>query len=93
MTAPTLTHQNLAAPQEPDGTGALVLSRSSGRVEVGRADPLAAEGVHALTYLSVQRRGRQTSATTGSATSVSVTFTGLTMRANFDGSPAGVVTS
>lgn len=50
MATTELPGQYLATPASPGGTGVLVLSGSSGRVEVARADLLAAQGVHALTY-------------------------------------------
>jgi dienelactone hydrolase len=50
MATTELPEQHLASPAAPCGTGALVLSGSSGRVEVARADLLARHGVHALTY-------------------------------------------
>lgn len=46
----TLPGEVLAAPLSPNGTGVLVLSGSSGRVEADRAELLARQGVHALTY-------------------------------------------
>lgn len=50
MSPQPLPEQHLAAATAANGTGALVLSGSSGRVEVERADLLARQGVHALTY-------------------------------------------
>ncbi|EWT04442.1 acyl-CoA thioesterase, partial [Intrasporangium chromatireducens Q5-1] len=50
MASTDLPDLHLARPSSPNGTGVLVLSGSSGRVEVARADLLARQGVQALTY-------------------------------------------
>ncbi len=50
MATTDLPEQHLATPASPNGTGVLVLSGSSGRVEVARANLLAGQGVLALTY-------------------------------------------
>lgn len=53
MDLPPIVDDHLATPPNgvtANGTGVLVLSGSSGRVEAGRADVFAAAGVTALTY-------------------------------------------
>ena len=45
-----LVDELIATPAVPNGTGVVVLSGSSGRVEAQRADVLAGVGVTALTY-------------------------------------------